>query len=133
MYINFYLQLLERVLDVRQSRKTLFEHVKVFNIIDFVLPTQQRIKSCTLIFQGVCLNFKPTFTIFKEFMTFGGILGVHLIMAASTCIHNDKTYIKVAASNINIKINHRFSKQRILGVSVTIEQWKFSGELTKQT
>ena len=54
-------------------------------------------------------------------------------MAASAYIHNDKTYMEVAASNINIKINHQFSKQRILGVSVAIEQWKFSGELTKQT
>ena len=92
-----------------------------------------KLKSCTLIFQDVCLNFKPTFTIFKEFVIFGGISGVHLIMAASAYIHNDKTYMEVAASNINIKINHQFSKQRILGVSVTIEQWKFSGELTKQT
>ena len=59
-------------------------------------------------------------------MTFGGISGVHLIMAASAYIHNDKTYMEVAASNIYIKIHHQFSKQR------TIEQWKFSGELTKQ-
>ena len=97
------------------------------------MPTEQSIKSCTLIFQDVCLNFKPTFAIFKEFMTFGGISGVHLIMAVSAYIHNDKSYMKVAASNINIKTHHQFSKQRILGVSVTIEQWKFSGELTKQT
>ena len=41
--------------------------------------------------------------------------------------------MKVAASNINIKIHHQFSKQRILGVSLPTEQRKFSVELTKQT
>ena len=41
--------------------------------------------------------------------------------------------MKVAASNINIKIHHQFSKQHILGASVTAEQQKFSVELTKQT
>ena len=66
-------------------------------------------------------------------MTFRATSGVHLIMAASSYIHNDETYMKVAASNIKIKIHHQFSKQEILGVSVTNEQWKFSGELTKQT
>ena len=128
MYINFYQQLLERA-----SWKNLFEHEKIFLIIGFVLATKQSIKSYTLIFQDVCLSFKSTFTIFKEIMTFGATSGEHLIMAASAYIYNNKTYMKVGASNINIKIHHQFSKQWILGVSVTIEQRKFSGKLTKQT
>ena len=66
-------------------------------------------------------------------MTFGATSRVHLIMAVSAYIYNDKTYMKVAASNINVKIHHQFSNQWIPGVSVTIEQRKFSGELTKQT
>ena len=41
--------------------------------------------------------------------------------------------MKVAVSNINIKIHHQFSEQCILGVSVTAEQRKFSVELTKET
>ena len=97
------------------------EHVKVFKIIGFVLPTEPSIKSCALIFQDVCLNFKSTFTIFKEFITFRATLEVHLIMTASAYIHNDETYMKVAASNIKIKIHYQFSKKQILGVSVTNE------------
>ena len=54
-------------------------------------------------------------------------------MSASAYIYNDKTYMKVGASNINIKMHHQFSKQWILGVSVTIEQRKLSGKLTKQS
>ena len=38
-------------------------------------------------------------------------------MTASAYIHNDETYMKVAASNIKIKIHYQFSKQQILGVS----------------
>ena len=111
----------------------MFEHEKVFKIIGFVLATEQSIKSYTLIFQDVCLNFKSAFTIFKEFVTFGATSGVHLIMAVSAYIYKNKTYMKVSASNINVKIHHQFFNQWILGVSVTIEQQIFSGELTKQT
>ena len=57
-------------------------------------------------------------------MTFGTTLGDHLAMAASA-------NMKTAANNINIKIHQLFSKQRILGVSVTIEQWKISVDLTR--
>ena len=57
-------------------------------------------------------------------MTFGTTLGDHLAMAASA-------NMKIAANNINIKIHQLFSKQRILGVSVTIEQWKISVDLTR--
>ena len=57
-------------------------------------------------------------------MTFGTTLGDHLAMAASA-------NMKIAANNINIKIHQLFSKQRILGVSVTIELWKISVDLTR--
>ena len=43
----------------------------------------------------------------------------------------NKAYMEVAASNINIKIRQLFSKQRILGVRVTIVQRKISGDLTR--
>ena len=54
-------------------------------------------------------------------------LGENLTMAASTSSNmffiaidcKDKTNMKVAASNINIKISQLFSKQQILGVHVT--------------
>ena len=60
-------------------------------------------------------------------MTFGMNLGENLTMAASTSSdmffiaidYKDKTNMKVAASNINIKISELFSKQQILGVHVT--------------
>ena len=39
--------------------------------------------------------------------------------------------IKVAASNVNIKIHQLFFKQRIFGVRVTIAQRKTSGFLTR--
>ena len=42
--------------------------------------------------------------------------------------YKSKTYMKVAASNINIKIHQLFPKQRILGVGVTIVQLKISGD-----
>ena len=67
-------------------------------------------------------------------MIFGTTLGKHLTMAASVYIAIDsknKVNMKVAASNINIKIHQLFSKQRILGVCVTIVQWKILGNLTR--
>ena len=39
--------------------------------------------------------------------------------------------MKVAASNVNIKIHQLFFKQRIFGVRVTIAQWKTLGGLTR--
>ena len=62
-------------------------------------------------------------------------LGEHLTMAASAsmfCIaidYKNKSNVKVAASNINIKIHQLFSKQRILGVRLNIAQRKTSGDL----
>ena len=70
-------------------------------------------------------------------MTFGMTLGEHLAMAASTSVfyiaidYKNKPNIKIAACNINIKIHQLFSKQRILGVRVTIAQRKTSADLTQ--
>ena len=45
--------------------------------------------------------------------------------------YENEPNIKVAASNVNIKIHQLFSKRRILGVRVTIAQRKTSGGLTR--
>ena len=69
-------------------------------------------------------------------MTFGMTLGQHFTMAASASTfyiaidNKNETKMKVAASNINIKMHQQFSYQRILGVHVTIVQWKISGDMT---
>ena len=58
-------------------------------------------------------------------------------MAASASMYymvikyKNKTNMKEVASNINIKIHQLFSRQRILGVRVTIVQWKTSVDLTR--
>ena len=68
-------------------------------------------------------------------MTFGATLGEHLMMPASIMMlyiaigHKNKTYIEAVASNINIEIHQLFSKQRIVGVRLTIVQWKISWNL----
>ena len=66
-------------------------------------------------------------------MTSGMTLAEHLTMAASASIcftsqltMKMKPNMKVATSNVNIKIHHLFFKQRILGVRVTIAQRKTS-------
>ena len=70
-------------------------------------------------------------------MTFGMTLGEHLTMAASASMfyiaidYKNKTNMKVAASDINIKIDQLFSKQWILGVCVTIARRKILGDLTR--
>ena len=70
-------------------------------------------------------------------MTFGLTLAEHLTMAASACMfsitidYENEPNMKVAASNVNIKIHQLFSKQRILGVRMTIAQRKTSGGLTR--
>ena len=70
-------------------------------------------------------------------MIFGVTLGEIIMMAASTKMfyiaidYKNKAYMEVAASNINIKIYQVFSKQRILGVRMTIVQRKISGDLTR--
>ena len=50
-----------------EAGKILFEHEKLFQMIDFVLVTERSRKSFTFIFLGFCLNFKSIFTI-KKFM-----------------------------------------------------------------
>ena len=65
-------------------------------------------------------------------MTFGTTLKEHLTIAASANMfyipidYKKKANMKVAASNINIKIHQLFSKQRILDVCETILQRKIS-------
>ena len=58
----------------------------------------------------------------------------HLTMAASamfcfTIDYENEPNMKVAASNVNIKIHQLFFKQRILGVRVTTAQRKTLGGL----
>ena len=70
-------------------------------------------------------------------MTFRMTLAEHLTMAASAnmcCFaidYENKPSMNVAASNVNIKIHQLAFKHRILGVHVTIAQWKTSGGLTR--
>ena len=72
-------------------------------------------------------------------MTFGMTLAEHLTMAASASSSmfyiasnfENEPNMKVAASNINIKIHQLFSKQPILGICVTTAQRKTSGDLTR--
>ena len=70
-------------------------------------------------------------------MTFGMTLRKRIMMAASASIFyiaidcKNKINMKVAASNISIKIHQLFSKQRILGVRVTIARWKISRDLKR--
>ena len=65
-------------------------------------------------------------------MTFGTTLREHHTMAASAKMfyiaisYKNKANMKVASSNINIKIHQFFSEQQILGVRVTIVQRKTS-------
>ena len=51
--------------------------------------------------------------------------------SAITIDYENEPNMKVAASNVNIKIHQLFSKQQILGVRVTIAQLKTSGGLTR--
>ena len=68
-------------------------------------------------------------------MTFGTTLREHT-MAASALFYiaigyKNKANMKVAASNINIKIHQMFSEQRILGVFMTIVERKISVDLIR--
>ena len=70
-------------------------------------------------------------------MTFGMALAEHLAMASSANMfyfaidYENELIMKVAASNVNIKIHQLFFKQRILGDRVTIAQRKSSKDLTR--
>ena len=63
-------------------------------------------------------------------------LAEHLTMAASANVfyfavdYENEPNMKVAASNVNIKIHQLFFKQQILGVRVIIAQRESSGSLT---
>ena len=65
-------------------------------------------------------------------MTFGMTSAEHVTMAASANMfyfaidYENERNMKVAASNVNIKIH-----QRIFGIRVTIAQWKTLGGLTR--
>ena len=68
-------------------------------------------------------------------MTFGMTLADHFTKAASANMfyfaidYENEPNMKVAASNINIKIHQLFLKKRIFGVCVTIVQRKTLGGL----
>ena len=68
-------------------------------------------------------------------MTFGMTLAEHLTKAASANMfyfaidYENEPNMKVAASNVNIKIHQLFFKKWILGVRVTITQQKTLGGL----
>ena len=68
-------------------------------------------------------------------MTFGMTLAEHLTKAASANMSyfaidfENEPNMRVAASNVNIKIQQLFFKKRILGVRVTIAQRKTLGEV----
>ena len=70
-------------------------------------------------------------------MTFGRTLREHHLMAASANMYyiaigyKNRANMKVAVSYMNIKIHQMFSDQRVLGVRVTITQWKISVDLTR--
>ena len=70
-------------------------------------------------------------------MTFGMTLAEHFTMAASDSMlyiavdYKNEANMKVAASNVNIKIHQLFSKQRTLGVCVAIAHRKTSGDLPR--
>ena len=70
-------------------------------------------------------------------MIFGMILAEYLTMAASASMfyieinYENELNMKVAASSVNIKIHQLFSKQRILGVRVTITHRKTTGDLKR--
>ena len=69
-------------------------------------------------------------------MTFGTTLKEHTMVASANMFYiaigyKNKTNMKVAASNINIKIRQMFFEQRILGVCMTIVQRKISVDLTR--
>ena len=70
-------------------------------------------------------------------MIFGMTLVEHLRMAASAYMfyfaidYENELNMKVAASNVNIKIHQLFFKQGTFGVRVTITQQKTSGGLKR--
>ena len=70
-------------------------------------------------------------------MAFGTTLREHHTMAAYVSMfyiaigYKNKSNMKVADSNVNIKIHYLFSEQRIFGIYMTIVQRKVSVDLTR--
>ena len=69
-------------------------------------------------------------------MTFGTTLKEHTIAASANMfyiaiVYKIKANMKVAASDINIKIRQMLFEQRIIGVCMTIVQRKISVDLTR--
>ena len=70
-------------------------------------------------------------------MNFGITLAEHLMIAASASLfctainYENELNLKVAASNVNVKMHQLSSKQRILGVRETVAQWKTSEGLRR--
>ena len=69
-------------------------------------------------------------------MTFGTSLGERTMAASANMFYiaigyENKANVKVAASNINIKIRQIFFEQRILGVCMAIVWRKISVDLTR--
>ena len=69
-------------------------------------------------------------------MTFGTSLREHTMAASANMFYiaigyENKANVKVAASNINIKIRQIFFEQRIFGVCMTIVWRKISVDLTR--
>lgn len=78
--INFYQQLLTRV-SLTKGKQFLW--MKRYSKLVFGLPTEQSIKSFTLIFQGFCLIFE----VFMADFLLGTTLGKHLMLAVSANIY----------------------------------------------
>ena len=78
--INFYQQLLTRV---SLTKRKQFLWMKRYSKLVFGLPTEQSIKSFTLIFQGFCLIFE----VFMADFLLGTTLGKHLMLAVSANIY----------------------------------------------
>ena len=69
-------------------------------------------------------------------MTFGTTLREHTMVASAVMFYiaigyKNKANMKVAASNINIKIRQIFPEQRNFGVWMTIIQRRISVDLTR--
>ena len=88
-------------------------------------------------FSRLLLNFKSTFKIKKFMNDFWNDFRRTPPMAASTSMfyfaidYKNEPNMKVAASNVNIKVHQLFSRQRILGVRVIIVHRKTSGNFAR--
>ena len=117
---------------VRRSGNNLFKQEKVFQISGVILATEQIIKSLSFVFLGFWLYFKSTFmkksmnNFWNDFSRtpHDGCFCKYMFYFAID--YENEPYMKVAASDVNIKTHQLFFKQRILSVRVTIAQRKIS-------